>query len=182
MAATLAVAALTAATAPAQSLADAARAAEEQSKAQKTPSPVFTNANDLAFHDVLLTDAVIARFGRARRSLSLMYALNPTIYETVRAGTLAVARFREFGAVLASEPKIVQTLNFYGFDPDSFIFTEIAIRNSLARVERTEWGSTDVQRQNVFYVRDKRTLDWSYYGWQQDDRGRSFWPENASSW
>ena len=166
---------------PAQSLADAAKAAEEQSKAQTTPSIVITTAPGATFHEALLTEALIARFSNARGSLSKLYAFNPTIYETIRAGSLSVRRFREFSKVLASEPKIVETLKFFGFDADSFVIAEISIRNSLNNAKISGAGSNDVERQNGFFA-EKHQLEWSYFSWQHTDQGRAFWPENAMYW
>ena len=166
---------------PAQSLADAAKAAEEQRKAQTKPSIVITTESGGTFHELLLTEALVGRFSNARASLSKLYAFNPTIYETVRAGSLSVRRFRDFAKVLASEPKIVETLKFFGFDPDSFVIAEISIRNSLSNAKISGAGSNDGERQNGFYA-EKHQLDWSYYSWQHTDQGRAFWPENAAYW
>ena len=166
---------------PAQSLADAAKAAEEQRKAQTKPSIVITTAPGGTFHELLLTEALVARFSNARGSLSKLYAFNPTIYETVRAGSLSVRRYRDFAKVLASEPKIVETLKFFGFDPDSFVIAEISIRNSLTYAQINGSGNNDVERQNGFFAH-KHQLEWSYYSWQQTDQGRAFWPENAGYW
>ena len=166
---------------PAQSLADAAKAAEAQSKAQTKPSIVIRTEPGSTFHEMLLTEQVLGSFGNARRSLSRLYAFNPTIYETVRAGSLSVKRFRDFAKVLESEPKIVETLKFFGFDPDSFVIAEISIRNSLEFSKISGAGSNDVERQNGFFA-NKHQLDWSYYGWKQTDQGRAFWPENAAYW
>ena len=166
---------------PAQSLADAAKAAEEQSKAQTRPSIVITTAPGATFHELLLTEALVARFSNARGSLSKLYAFNPTIYETIRAGSLSVRRFRDFAKVLSSEPKIVENLKFFGFDPDSFVIAEISIRNSLSNAQISGSGNNDVERQNGFFAY-KHQLEWSYYSWQHTDQGRAFWPENAISW
>ena len=166
---------------PAQSLADAAKAADEQRKAQTKPSIVVTTSPGETFHELVLTEALVARFSNARSSLSKLYAFNPTTYETIRAGSLSVRRFRDFVKVLASEPTIVETLKFFGFDPDSFVIAEISIRNSLSYAQISGAGHNDVERQNGFYAHNHQ-LEWKYYGWQQTDQGRAFWPENASRW
>ena len=166
---------------PAQSLADAAKAAEEQRKAQTKPSIVITTAPGGTFHEALLTEQLVGSFSNARRSLSRLYAFNPTIYETVRAGSLSVRRYRDFAKVLASEPKIVETLQFFGFDPDSFVIAEISIRNSLTYAKISGSGDNDVERQNGFFA-CKRQLEWAYHSWQLGDQGRAFWPENAIYW
>ncbi len=163
-------------------LADAARAAEDQRRSQTVPSLEIKDAPGSTFGELALTDTLFARFSNARSALQRLYGRDRVVYETVRGGAAAVRRFHDFVDVLASERKIVESLGFFGFDPDGFVTTEVTLRRSLGRVGRRLSGGNDVERRNDAFVQSHPQIRFTYNSWKQLDQGRAFWPENAFFW
>jgi hypothetical protein len=164
----------------AQSLADAAKSAEDQRKAQSGPSLVITSERD--FHEVKLTEPLVSRFASARSTLSGLYARDPAVYEAVRTGAQKVRHFRDFVAVLEQQPKVVESLRIFEFDAAGFVLTEATIRRSLNRAAGEEWASERVEQQNVMFVRSHQQLAKDYANWRLRDGGHWFWPDSAAYW
>jgi hypothetical protein len=163
-----------------QTLGDAAKLAEDQRKAQSGPSLVITSERDL--HEVKLTEALVRSFASARSTLSGLYARDPAVYESIRAGAQKVKHFRDFAAVLEQQPKVVESLKIFEFDPAGFVLTEATIRRSLNRAAGEEWAFDHVEQQNTIFVRSHQQLARDYADWRRRDGGHWFWPDLAAYW
>ena len=169
--------------ASAQSLADAARLAEEQRKAETRPSVQIRTAPNFIFREIRLDDGIVSKFVNAREALTRLFARDRVLYDTIREGAKSIERFRDFAKVLAIEPKVVDGLSFFGFDPDSFVLTEVTLRRSLRRSEDAVPAGTDIERENSAYADKNRTrMSFQYAYWQKLDAGRWFWPETVLYW
>ena len=163
-----------------QTLADAAKLAEEQRRAQTGPSLLITSESD--FREAKLTDGLVMRFAGARGTLSGLYARDHAVYEAVRSGAQKVKRFRDFAAVLEQQPKVVDSLRIFGFDPAGFVLTEVTIRRSIGRALEEDSGDDSREHENTSYARYREQLAKDYLNWRRQDAGHWFWPDSAAYW
>jgi hypothetical protein len=163
-----------------QTLVDAAKLAEEQRKSQTGPSLQITTESD--FREVRLTDALVRRFAVARSTLSGLYARDQVVYEAVRAGARSVKRFRDFAGVLEQQPKVVESLKIFDFDPAGFVLTEATIRRSIGRAFEEDWGANSRERENTSYARSRGRLARDYDNWHRQDGAHWFWPDSVAYW
>ena len=173
---------LVATSARAQSLADAARLAEEQTKAQSRPSQVFKDSPDFYFSEMPLK-SMFSAYAGARGALSRLFARDRTVYQAVRDGGSNVTRFRDFATVLESEPRVVDTLKAFGLSPRTFVKTEVTVRHTILRRQggTENRPATGVEAENDLFLQQHSTLDWTYRSWELQDGGLWFWPD-ASYW
>lgn len=165
-------------TAGAQSLADAARRADEQRKANdKTPITV-TQVDAPSLNEVPLSRTVVDTYVNARSAMAKLWHKDPPLYQRVRAGGAAVERLRDFGRILASEPLVVDLLKFYNLTPESAIDVEVTLRRALARTEGGYGTLTDVESQNSAYMgKDMGYVQYAIQHYYIEEAGMHAWPE-----
>ncbi|MBZ5558424.1 MAG: hypothetical protein LAO77_14230 [Acidobacteriia bacterium] len=175
-----AVLAIATAAAGAQTLAEAARRAEEQRKAVEGKQKFLITVKDNTFHEVPLTGGLVDRYSKARSGLAALWKKDRPLYERVRDGARVVEDFRDIKNVLQSEPIVVDLLKFYEFTPEAFVETELTLRIADLRASSGYSGGYNgtVERENAAYVRANSTrLGAIRQSWYLQEAGLSIFPE-----
>ncbi len=161
-----------------QSLADAARKAEEQRKANDKAPITVTQFDAPPLSEVLLNRNVVDTYVNARSAMAKLWHRDPPLYQRIRAGGAAVERLRDFGQILGSEPLVVDLLKFYNLTPDAAIDIEVTLRRALARTEGGYGKLTDVESQNSAYMgKDLGYVQYAIRHYYSEEAGMHAWPE-----
>lgn len=136
--------------ADAQSLAGAARAADEQRRNTKGRSQSYDIAAD-EFRDPRLTPALIAQYETTRTAVGRVFAVDPMMFDRVSKRISRLARMRKAADVFAAEPAVTQAIDATGLTPETFVILVYAINR--ARETELKTASTEVRRANLTFVR-----------------------------
>lgn len=166
----------------AQTLADAARLAEEQRKAETRPSVHIGTDGGFPLREILLDDIIVLRFVNARDAVNKLLAHDRVLYDTIHDGGKSIERFRDFAKVLAIEPKVVETLRFFGLDPEIFVLIEATMRRAVGRGDGTVSPSTGVEHANTVYMETHKYRIGRQYNYYRKVEEHWFWPESVRFW
>jgi hypothetical protein len=161
-----------------QSLADAARKAEEQRKETNGPLTTMKQSPAPALREVLLNRTVVQTYVNARTAMARLWHRDRALYDRIRGGGVVVQRLRDFSSVLASEPAVVELLKFYNLTPESIVDVEITLRRALARTQGGYGRLSSVEEENSGYVgKDLGYIQVVIQGYYREEAGMHVWPE-----
>jgi hypothetical protein len=162
----------------AQGLADAARKADEQRKANDKPPVVYKQVDRPGLSEVPLTMASFDNYVNARVAMARLWQRNRPLYDRVRTGGAAVERLRDFAGVLESEPEVVELLKFYNLSPDGLVLTEYTLRRALARTEGGYGQLSGIEAENsAFMGKHLGRVQYQIRHYVIQEAGLHAWPE-----
>jgi len=141
----------------AQSLADAARQAEEQRKSNTQPSIQIVQEPAQGFEEIRLDKILVDSYANARVGMARLWHRNRPLYERVRDSGKSLTRYRDFIKVLDDEPAIVESIKFYGFTPETLVLTQLTLRRADRRTEGGIGRQRDVERENTAFMGQHKT-------------------------
>jgi len=143
----------------AQSLADAARAAEEQRQRASQPSRVLTN--DSLGGEWAITSAGLEQYANARATIASIRNRHADVHQRLWNASMTAATLQDLAPALASEPLVVEALQSNGLTPSDYLRREQALVNAEAWAHRPE--PPDIDRNsarwaNMLYLRNAARL------------------------
>lgn len=164
----------------AQSLADAARKAEEQRNA--TPGEGVTIPQPRAFEDgqpPRFTAELIGRYSDARSALTQLRRSDRVLHRRMLEATRGMHDLEEFERVLAAEPAAVNLLDTFGLTPAKYMTVELTIyraRDYQRDPNRVRVEETDRERENVrFLIVQSYLVQWVIDRANTEERNLQLW-------
>lgn len=147
-----------------QGLGDAAKRAEEQRRANAgkgTKIEMIEVGRPLP--TVKLDRQVVQHYVDLRVSMAKLWQRDPLMYQRVRAGLQNARTMKEYSSALSDEAPVAELLKFYGYTPETFVATELSLREAerLAEGGFDMASLSDIQRENYNWI--GRDLVWLSY-------------------
>ena len=148
-----------ASTAHAQSLADAAARAEEQSRRAGQASKVLTN--DSLGGEWAITSAGLEQYANARATIASIRNRHAEVHQRLWNASMTASTLADLAPALAGEPLVVEALQSNGLTPRDYLRREQALVNAEAWARRP--APPDIDRNsvlwaNMLYVRNAARL------------------------
>jgi len=165
-----------------QSLAEAAKRAEDQRKSNQGQAikidKLSARSGEVAVSEVPLDKNVLDRYVKVREGLSQLMHRDSELYLRVHTQAMVVPTFRDFGDVLAAEPAVVEVLQYWGFTPKYLVAVELTLRRATRRTEGGYGKISELEEANTeFAGRHLGYLGVLPRHWQAIDKGLTYWPD-----
>jgi hypothetical protein len=110
-------------------LAEAARRAAEQRKANGREAVVLSQkefTGEDAYVEPVLSEAVLTQYGDALIAMSKQFEKDRALFERVNAKAKLLAHYRDLAGLIAEEPALVAAVQWYGLTAETYVFTSMA--------------------------------------------------------
>ena len=167
--------------ADAQSLAEAARQAQEQSRANAGKSVTITMSPRSApeGRPPLLTEDLLVSYGDARIALAALRRNAKDIQKRLLEGTRHLQHFEDFEGVLAAEPEVVTLLSRHALTPQRYVDVEMILRRVYLMAQFRDLRPERVtarERDNLAFVSTHAGLvSWVWQRCADNEKGLQTW-------
>jgi hypothetical protein len=147
-----------------QALANAAREAENQRKANDSGGMTVTKLAvgplDGDLQEVELTRALFDQYAQARETVGRAFGRDIPLYERVSEAIRDVKRTRAAAGIYASEPKLKQAIEFNGFTVAEFVDVVLTVQRAGARAHAQRIGVvlSPIQTANTAFMRENAEM------------------------
>lgn len=114
---------------------------------------------------IRLDKPTIEHYAKARIAMANIWNRDEALFLRLRGATAGATTYREFAAALAGEPQMAEVLKLYGYTPESFVSTELSIKQAEQRMDggydpssltHVERANCDFMARHMIWVRYRR--------------------------